>query len=142
MEQVTQPLFNLRGSIDWNIILIPDEWVNCTGIHTIHSLSGSWMQKVHTHVSTKKSKYCKKCRRLKLAIEQREATGLMRNRAGRKVYLPRVQRAHPHRAPAAGCRVSMWFLHCQIIDQKSSISGSFSVLTTNSIADLCLCCYF
>lgn len=40
------------------------------------------------------------------------------------------------RAPADCGRVSMWFLPCQIIDKKSSIFGSLSVLTTDSIANL------
>ena len=46
MEQVTQPLFTPREIIDCNIILIPEEWLNRTGTHTIHSLSGPLAQKV------------------------------------------------------------------------------------------------
>lgn len=95
-----------------------------------------------TSESTRNAKYCQECRRWKLAAKQKrgpgaEERGWLEGAPSHVQRVPSVQRVHTHAAPADPCQVGMWILQCQITGKKSSILGSFSVLTTNCITKCC-----
>lgn len=61
------------------------------------------------------------------------------NVADWKVHLPSVQTVQTCVAPADYCQVETWILQCQMIGKMSRIFDSFSGLTTNYVANFCLC---